>query len=98
MTATIAPSYPFLATDGQDFAPLPAASECTVAQAAQLLDGTELYVNELLEDERIAFRVENGECLIQWESLLKFEQEQRRGRKILDEMIQLDQEMGLYDD
>ena len=87
MTATIAPFHPFLATDGQDFNPFPAMTECTVTQAAKILDGTELYVNELLDDKRLAFRSENGKRLIQWDSLLKFAQKRQRGRELLDEMV-----------
>jgi hypothetical protein len=97
MTATIAPPFPFLATDGQDVDLLPIAVECTVAQAAQFLDRSEGSVHEYLDDNLISFRLENGERLIQWNSLQEFAQELQHGRDFIAEMVRLDQEMGLYD-
>ena len=98
MTATIAPSHPFLVNDGQNLVLFPPLTECTVSQAAQFLRVSENYVNELLKDDTVASRTVNGECLIQWDSLSAFEQ--RRACKLagLAEIVRMDQEMGLYDD
>jgi hypothetical protein len=52
----------------------------------------------LLDAGYFVYRQENGERLVQMDSLLEFEQEQERGHAALDEMVRLDQEMGLYDD
>jgi len=98
MTLTITPSPPFPATDEQHFALFPAVPECTVAQAAEFLRTTERHLNDLLNAKRIAFRQYNGERLVQWNSLLEFEQWRQRGHAALDEMVRMNQEMGLYDD
>jgi len=58
---------------------------------------SERHVNDLLDAGRIASRQENGERLVQWESLSEFEQERERGHKRLDEMIRLEQELGLHE-
>jgi len=97
MSLTTTPLSPFLAADGSAgivYAP----TECTVAQAAKFLDGPEALIDELLDTGVIAFRLENGKPLIQWNSLLEFEQEERRINSALDEMVRMNQEMGLYDD
>ena len=97
MSLTTTPLSPFLTADGSAgivYAP----TECTVAQAAKFLDGPEALIDELLDTGVIAFRLENGKPLIQWNSLLEFEQEERRINSALDEMVRMNQEMGLYDD
>jgi hypothetical protein len=76
----------------------PVESECTVAQAAKFLDISECHLNDLLDNNFIASRQENGERLVQWNSILDFEQQVASRLAGLDEMARLDQEMGLYDD
>ena len=98
MTLTVAPLHTFSITDGRSIDMFPAASECTVAQAARFLEGTEGLVNELLDAELIAFRLENGERLIERNDLQRFVQDRERRHVALDEMVRLNQEMGLYDD
>ena len=98
MTATIAPPRPFLVAERQSFDTFPAVSECTVAQAAQFLGNSEGYVEELLKDRIVSFRTENGERFVQWDSLSAFEQRRAWMRAGVDEIVRLDQEMGLYDD
>ena len=98
MTLTAAPSYPSLTTRSRSFDRLPMPSECTVAQAAEFLYVSEGYVKELLEDELVLFRQENGEQMIEWNSLQNYEQDCRRMQAGVAEIIRLDQEMGLYDD
>jgi hypothetical protein len=97
MSLTAVPSSPFLATD-ESTGIIHAQTECTVSQAANFLDMSEGCVNELLETGRIAFRQENGECLLQWNSLLDYEQRRAGRHAIIEEIIRRDQEMGLYDD
>jgi len=97
MSVTTTSVSPFLATEGSGgivYAP----TECTVAEAAKFLDGPEALIDELLDTGVIAFRMENGKPLVQWSSLLEFEQEERRINTALDEMVRMNQEMGLYDD
>ena len=76
----------------------PAVSELTVAQAAKILDGTEGLINELLEDGLLKFRLDNGKRLVQWDSLEEFLRQEQRSNAIVAEMIQMNRELGLYDD
>ena len=99
MSLTIPPSAAsFPSTDQPALGLFPRVSECTVAQAARFLDGSEGLVNELLDDGVITFRLENGERLVQWNSLLEFEQKEDRQYAGLEEIVRLSEEMGLYDD
>ena len=91
------PLSPFLATDssaGIVYAP----TECTVAQAAEFLDVSEDYVDEMLNAERVLFQLKNGKRMIEWNSLLEYKQRRDFRLAGLEEMIRWDQEMGLYDD
>jgi phage antirepressor YoqD-like protein len=74
------------------------SSELTVAQAAKCLHISEHHLNNLLNAGYIAFRQENGERLVQQDSMLDFEQERERKHAAVNRMIRLNQEMGLYDD
>ena len=96
MTFVTTSTSPFLMTDGS-VGIVHAPTECTVAQAAKFLDMSEGCVNEFLDDEIIAFRLKNGERLVQWNSLLEFEAEYREGREAMAEITRWSQEMGLYD-
>ena len=96
MSLTSIPSYPV--TDNRSFDLFPQPSELTVAQAAEFLDGAEGLVDELLNAGLIVFRLKNGERLVQWDSLLDYVQEEDRKNATLNEMVRMDQEMGLYDD
>ena len=98
MSLAITPSSPFLTTGEQDVGLFPTASEYTVAQAAKFLRTSEHHLNDLLDAGRIVFRQEGGERMVQWNSLLEFEQWRERGHAALDEMVRMNQEMGLYDD
>jgi hypothetical protein len=77
MTLTI-PSTSFLAADGQDVDVFPAPSELTVAQAMKFLRMSERHVNDLLDAGYFVYRQENGERLVQLDSLMEFEREQER--------------------
>ena len=97
MSLTMTPS-PFLATEEQSVGLFPMPSELTVAQAAKFLRSSEGYVNEMLNAGHIEFRLENGECLIQRNSLLEFEQERESQYTALENIVRWSEEMGLYDD
>ena len=98
MTLTALPSHPFLATGKPDIDLFPMSAECTVSQAAEFLDVSVDFVRELLEDELVLSRRENGECLIEWNSLRDYRKEWERVKEGIAEIVRLDQEMGLYDD
>ena len=95
MTFTISPPFEAIGEQGMEL--FPSVSELTVAQAAQLLDMSEGCVNELLDDEIIKFRLEQGQRWVQRDSLLEFDAEYREKRKAMAEITRWSQEMGLYD-
>ena len=96
MTLTATPSL--LMPHGQDFDIFPVVSELTTAQAAKYLDGTEGLVNELLEDGLIKCRLENGECLVQWDSLVEYQQKWERRMAEADKLFTMFREAGMSDD
>jgi excisionase family DNA binding protein len=97
ITATLPRS--FLATAGQDIDLFPvSSSELTVAQAAALLDVPEGYITELFDDSPIKYRKEGSRYLIDRDSLLEYKQTWERRHAAVVEMVQWDQEMGLYED
>jgi hypothetical protein len=91
-------SHPVLATDALDVGSFPTVSELTVAQAAEFLHFSEHHLNNLLSAGYIAFRLENGERLVQADSLLEFEHDRQRKHEAVNRMMRWNQEMGLYDD
>ena len=95
MSMTMAPSYPFLATGGQDMSSV--FPELTIKQAARFLRASEGYVDELLDDGIVAFRQENGERLVQQSSLLKYAERREQKYKALEELVQVSEEAGLYE-
>jgi AraC-like DNA-binding protein len=97
MTFTTMPSHSLLSADDQTIALFPSLSELTIAQTANFLHMSERHVNDLLDMGEFAFREENGERLVQRDSLLDFEQERERVGRVLDEMVRWNQEMGFYD-
>lgn len=97
MTFTAIPTQPFLATNDLSADLFPVLSELTVAQAAKIIGEPEGYIDELLKAGLVAFRQENGERLIQRDSFLEFEAEDREMGEALTEITRWSQEMGLYD-
>ena len=98
-STTLSPSLSVTGGQDTDLFPIQSElSEVTVAQAAQILDGTEGFVRELLEDGDLDFRRVNGEPLILRDSVLHYAREEERRCAWLAEMVRWDQEMGLYDD
>ena len=98
MSFTIMPSPPLLTTDEQSPGLFPALPEWTVPQAAQILGVSEGYVNELLDDGLLTFRRENGEYLIERNSILNYGQERERKRAAADDLFRFFQEIGISDD
>ena len=86
MTFTTMPSS-LLMPGGQDIDLFPMPSELTVAQAAKYLDGAEGLVEELLNAGQIAFHWENGERLVQWDSLLNYARNEKRRFDALAKMV-----------
>ena len=70
---TFTSPHPFTIIGGQDIGLLPSLSELTVAQATQLIDTPEGYIDELLDADRVAFRWENNKRLVKRDSLLNCE-------------------------
>jgi hypothetical protein len=97
MTLTLV-SPPFLTEVGQNVDTFPVPSELTVAQAAKILDGSVGLINELLDGGLITFRLENGERMVQWDSLVDYAQERQRRRATADDLFSFFREMGLSDD
>jgi hypothetical protein len=91
-------SHPVLSTDVADINSFPMSSELTIAQAARFLDGTEGLINELLDAGMIASRLEDGEHLIQVDSLIDYEQDMERRLVAADKLFSMFREMGLSDD
>ena len=98
MSLTAAPLHTFSTIDRRDIDMSPAMSELTVAQAARLIDVSEGLVDELLKAKRVVFRLDDGERLIERNSLVDYWQERERRRASFAEMVRMNQEMGLYDD
>jgi hypothetical protein len=108
MTFTIPPPQPFLATDDPNFDlfPMPSElmpseltpSELTIAQAAEFLDGTEGLVHELIDAELIAFRLEDGERLVDFYSLSDFLERRKRRHAALNDLFCMFREAGMSDD
>ena len=97
MTFITMPSS-LLMPDELDIDLFPMPSELTVAQAARILDGSEGLVDELLNAGQIAFHWENGERLVQWDSLRNYARNEEHRFDTLATMVQWEQKMGLYDD
>ena len=95
MTFTISPPFEAIGEQGMEL--FPSISELTVAQAAQLIDTPEGYIDELLDAGHVVFRWENNKRLVQRDSLLNFEAEYQEGVDALAEITRESQEMGLYD-
>jgi len=98
MTLAVPATHSFLTTDGQNLDLFPVLSEWTVAQAAVFLDMSEDCLNQLLDFGVLEYKDDNGCRLIRRDDLFEHERERKRRRAALDELVRLDQEMGLYDD
>jgi len=61
-------------------------TELTIEVTARFLQMSEHRVNDLLDAGRIEFRQDNGERLVQWESLLAFDLERQQIGRALRKM------------
>ena len=98
MMTIVAPSHSFLATGKRDNDLFPVSDECTVAQAAEILNGSEGLVNELLRDGLIEYRLENGERLIQRDCLRDYAQDEDRKLAAAAKLFRTFQEAGISDE
>ena len=101
MTIAAMPSS-LLMPDGLDIDLFPMPSELTVAQAVAVLcmsdlNMSERRLNDILDDGKLEFRLENGERFISMDTLLGYVQMRKSRQVWLDEMARENQEMGLYD-
>ena len=98
MTLAVPISHSFLATDDQSIDLFPLPTGLTVAQAATVLGVSNGYVEELLDDDLIEHKREDGGCLIDRDKLLKYKRYRERRRAECEELMSMFQEMGLsYD-
>jgi hypothetical protein len=98
MTLTVPVSPAFLTTVDRNVDLLPPLSEWTVAQAAEFLEMSEECLNELLDAGAVEYSDGNGCRVIDHDILIEYDRERKRRRAALDEMVRMNQEMGLYDD
>lgn len=98
MSLTFTPPSPFLATGEQDISLFPMMPECTVAQAARLLDMSEACVNGLLDLGAIKYTEDGEHRLIKRDDLIEYGQNYKRKNAAVDRIVRMSQEMGLYDD
>jgi excisionase family DNA binding protein len=76
---------------------VPVPSELTIYQAADLLNVSRPYVVGLLDRGEIPYREEGSDRRITLRDLVDYKRrDYAERRKILDEIAQLSQEMGLY--
>jgi hypothetical protein len=98
MTVAVATPHTLPITDRRNIGVFPTVSECTVVQAAEILDVPAACVNSWLNLGRITFRQENEERLIQLDCLLDFEEQWKRRQAALAELFHMFQEAGMSDD
>lgn len=84
--------------NGEAVSVFPVHAEFTVHEAAKFLQVPEPYLAELLDSEVIPFRRSGNDRLMTLGNLMEFAQETKQMQEGLDEIVQLSQEMGLYDD
>lgn len=87
-----------LMASGVDVELAPASFELTVSQTRLFLRTSERHVNELLDAGKIAFRMEGSERMVLRDSLLEFERKRGQKHTFLNDLLDLSQEMGTYDD
>ncbi|GHT42902.1 hypothetical protein FACS189454_09760 [Planctomycetales bacterium] len=78
---------------------LPPQTELTPEQAAEFLCVSESFMLELLDSGEIESRNEGKQRQVALRSLVKYDQKwAQQQTAALDKLIQLSEEMGLYDD
>jgi hypothetical protein len=75
----------------------PVDKEVSLEEAALILDVSNYRMTKLLNLGEISFRAEGEKQLIQLKELLEYNQKwQAERERMLDEIVQISQEMGLY--
>jgi len=97
MSITTIPSPSFLAAD-EPLGVVHVQTDCTIAEAAKILDMPEDCIDELIKIGVLKSRQYGDQCLVQRDRLLEYHQGRESRRAALDEMVRMNQEMGLYDD
>ena len=87
-----------LTADGQPSDVYPLLSELTVSQAANFLKISDQRMEKLLDAGFIAFREEDGNRMIESNSLFEYDRRKKLARLAMRQMTCEAQEMGLYDD
>lgn len=81
---------------GRGVAIIPEKAELTTQEAADYLNVSRPYVVKLVESGKLAARTVGTRRRIAFEDLVRFDEEGRKIRRAaLDELTQLDQELGL---
>jgi excisionase family DNA binding protein len=81
---------------GKGVAIMPEKAELTTQEAADYLNVSRPYVVKLIESGRLAARYVGTRRRIALQELIRFDEEDRKLRRAaLDELTQLDQELGL---
>jgi excisionase family DNA binding protein len=83
---------------GNPISIVPIATEITTQAAAEFLGCSRPHLVRLLEEGKIPFTKVGKHRRIKYEDIIKFKQEMRlKQRKKIQELMQLDEESGLYD-
>lgn len=73
-------------------------SELTIAEASELLCVSEPFLVDLLDSGAIAYRKIGNQFRVQLDDAVRYKKKRSQLRKkSLDELVQMSQEMGLYD-
>jgi hypothetical protein len=82
--------------DGQSLAVVPMESNLTILQAAEILDVSVPYMTELLVQNEIPSRLDDGQRVILLRDLLEYEHRTRKERKaVLAELVAEGQRLNM---
>lgn len=83
---------------GNPISIVPIATEITTQSAAELLGCSRPHIVRLLEDGKIPFTKVGKHRRIRYEDLVKFKKEMKINQRTkIQELMQLDEESGMYD-
>lgn len=97
MSIATTPSHSFLTAD-EPVGIVHAQPECTIAEAAQILDMPEDCIEELLSIGVLEFSQDGDRRFVQRDRLLEYDRDRKFRHEGLIKIIRLSEEMGLYDD
>lgn len=87
-----------LMSEGKQISIVPIATEVTTQKAAEILGCSRPYLVKLLEKGKINFTKVGKHRRILYEDVLKFKEEMKNEQKnLLTDIINFDEEIGLYD-